>query len=133
MAAVPPWLEAQFGCILRDSAAIQSLLRTQLSATLPSPLISRKADTSAAVQINFELDMDNVQITAWQQWTTYDLFDASLPFVIPIPWGTVIVGAHARLLEAWQATRVDSLRWSVTGVMEIERASLPPFSGGLSA
>lgn len=133
MAALPSWLGSQFGCILRDSAAFQSLLRTQLSGSLPMPAVSRKADTSAPVQLNFELDTDEAGFRAWEQWTTYDLFDGSLPFVIPIPWGTVTAQVHARLLDAWQAQRIDSFRWSINGLMEIDRASLPRFSGGAYA
>lgn len=133
MGVPPTWLAEQFGCILRDSAQVQSLMRTQLSASLPTPVVSRKADTSAPVQVGFELDMDDAEFRAWEQWTTYDLFDASLPFSIWLPWGTAQMQAHARLIDAWQATRIDSFRWTVSGLMEIDRASFPRFSGGAHA
>jgi len=131
MAALPAWNTRVFGCLTRDSVGIESLMRTTVSGSLPAPFSSRKADTSAPVQLSFAIDVDNAGFMAWQQWVTYDLADGALSFTIYLPWGTVQPRVRARLLGDWQAVRVDSFRWQVGGMIEIERWTLPRFSGGV--
>jgi len=133
MGALPAWNPAAFGCLTRDNTIVRSRMRTALTSDMPVPMVSRKADTSAPVEMDFALDVANDGWAAWQQWTTYDLVDASLPFTLFIPWGTVEVQARARLIGGWTAERLDSFRWQINGTFEIERASLPRFSGGASA
>ena len=133
MSALPAWNSAAFGCLLRDAAHFRSLLRTALTADVPVPMVSRKADTSAPVEFSFGLDVDDAGLAAWVQWYEFDLADGSLPFVLPIPWGTVVAQTHARLVGGWTATRIDSFRWSIGATAQIERASLPRFSGGAYA
>jgi len=108
-------------------------MRTAVTSELPVPVVSEKADTSAAVEMTFGLDVNAAGWAAWQQWTTYDLVDGSLPFTVEIPWGTEHPIVSARLNGGWQAERLDSSRWAITGGVEIDRASLPRFSGGASA
>lgn len=133
MGSLPTWNAAAFGCLTRDNCSVRSRMRTALSDSLPVPVVSRKSDTSACVEMDFAIDVPNDGWAAWQQWTTYDLVDGSLPFTIPIPWGTAQPFVTARLLGGWTAARLDSLRWQISGAFEIERATLPRFAGGASA
>lgn len=133
MGAIPAWNVAAFGCLTRDNCAVRSRMRTTLSGSQPVPQVSRTADTSASVEMDFGLDVPNTGWAAWQQWTTYDLVESSLPFTLAIPWGSVQPIVTARLLGAWRAARLDSLRWLISGTLEIDRATLPRFSGGISA
>lgn len=127
--ALPQWNTA-FGCLIRDATTLRSLLRTQLSASLPAPFVSRSADQSAPVELMFMLEMNEAEFRSWQQWFTYDLNEGSLPFAMWMPWGTQQVQVTCRLTADWVARHLDQMRWQVSGVMEIERASLPRFSGG---
>jgi hypothetical protein len=128
--ALPEWNTKAFGCLLRDAVELRSLMRTQISASLPAPLVSRAADASAPVSLRFQIDMSHAEFRSWEQWFTYDLFDGSLPFVMFLPWGTQQPRVRCRLADAWSARRELGDRWSVSGVIEIERESLPRFSGG---
>ena len=127
---LPAWNDQAFGCLLRDATTLRSLMRTQLSASLPAPFVSRAADQSAPVEINFAIEMGAAQFRSWEQWFTYDLHDGSLPFTMFIPWGTQQPQVRCRLTSDWQARGMTAGRWNVSGLMEIERASLPRFSGG---
>lgn len=127
---LPTWNEGQFGCVLRDEAQFQSLLRTQLSASLPAPFLSRKADTAAPVQLTFTIQLSSKQLRAWEQWYAYDLADGSLPFTMFLAWGTTQPHLRCRLIGNWQGQRLSSLQWRISGGIEIERESLPRFSGG---
>lgn len=131
--ALPQWNTRLFGCLTRDATGIRSRTRTATSSSLPSPVVSRKADTSAPVEIAFAIDVDDAGRRAWEQWTTYDLFDSSLPFTMFLPWGTVQPRVRARLLGTWQMTRQASGRWTISGQLEIDRFTLPRFSGGALA
>ena len=128
--AVPQWNPA-FGCVVREAAQLRSLLRTHLSGSLPAPFLSRKGDTSAPVEFDIGLDMDDATFHAWEQWFSYDLFDGALPFTIFLPWGTEQPKVRVRFIAAWQAQRLEGARWSVSATLEIERESLPLFSGGV--
>lgn len=130
---VPQWNSALFGCLIRDEAALRSLMRTVLTSEVPLPMVSRKGDTSAPLELQFGIEVSEAGFRAWQQWTTYDLAEGSLPFDMFLPWGTVEPRVRARLVAPWQAVRFDVERWSISGVMQIERRSLPRFSGGVSA
>lgn len=129
--ALPQWNVAAFGCLIRDEVQLRSLLRTQLSASLPAPFLSRKADMSAPVELDFSAEMTDGEFRAWEQWFTYDLYDGTLPFTMFLPWGPVQPQVRCRLVSAWQAQRLEGARWKVNGVMEIERESLPRWSGGV--
>lgn len=128
--ALPQWNTVAFGCLIREEASVVSLMRTQLSSSLPAPFVSRRADMSAPVELSFGIHVDDAGFRAWEQWTTYDLIDSSLPFTMVLPWGTEQPQVRCRLVEPWHARRLDSLNWNVTGRMQIERESLPRFSGG---
>lgn len=130
---VPVWNYAQFGCLTRDNTAISSRMRTALTEVMPNPPVSRKADTSASLELGFALDVSDAGRRAWEQWVTYDLVDGSLPFSIYLPWGTEQPSVHARLVGEWESTLVPGGRWTITGAMEIERGTLPRFSGGAHA
>lgn len=132
MSTLPAWNDAAFGCLLRDLVQFQSLLRTTLTASLPAPFVSRKADTSAPVQVGFTIELTSRQLQAWLQWFTYDLNDGALPFTMFITWGTVQRQVRCRLVGDWQGQRLDSMRWNISAALEIERESLPRFSGGVS-
>jgi len=108
-------------------------MRTQVSASLPEPFASRKADTSAPVNVSFGIDVTEAGWRAWQQWFTYDLADGALSFYIYLPWGTVTPQVRARLIGQWRAQRDGGGRWQISGVMELERWTLPRFSGGANA
>ena len=128
--ALAQWKSA-FGCLIRDETAFRSLLRTALSGSLPAPFVSRTADVSAPLEVRFALEMGNAAFAAWEQWYVYDLHDGALPFQMFLPWGTAQPSIRARLLGDWSARRTpDALRWMVNGALEIERESLPKFSGG---
>jgi hypothetical protein len=127
------WNAAQFGCLTRDSVQVSSRERTALTANLPVPMVSKKADTSAPVEMTFALDVDAAGFAAWQQWWAYDLNDGALPFLIFIPWGGDQPQVRARLVGEWQAQRIDSLRWQIGATMQIDRDTLPRFSGGAHA
>ena len=128
--STPAWNVQAFGCISRDGAVIRSLLRTVLTASVPMPIITRKGDTQAPLEFQFTLDLSQAQYRAWEQWTTYDLSDGALPFTIDLPWGTEVTTMRARLAQPWAAQLTVDQRWLVSGSMEIERESLPPYSGG---
>jgi hypothetical protein len=132
MATLPAWNYKQFGCIQRD-ATLRSLMRTVLTASLPLPMFSRKGDTAAPVMLAYTLDVDDAGMAAWEQWYAVDLFDGTLPFTMYLPWGLQQPRVRARLMGNWSATRVDLVRWNITGSMEVERESLPRFSGGALA
>lgn len=127
--ALPQWNTKAFGCLIRDATELRSLLRTQLSASLPAPFVSRAADQSAPLSISFGLEMSDAEFKSWQQWVDYDLVDGSLPFTMFLPWGPVQPQVRCRLFD-WNARRLNQERWGVSGAMEIERASLPRWSGG---
>jgi hypothetical protein len=133
MGAPAVWRTDQFGCITRESAKALSMMRTALTETRPAPAVSRKADTSAPVELSFALDVTNAGAAAWQQWWTYDLNDGALPFLIFLPWGTDEVQARARIVGGWNAARIDSTRWKINGTMQIDRDTLPRYSGGAYA
>lgn len=133
MAALPEWNQAQFGCLVRDETTVESVMRTQVSASLPEPFVSRKADTSAPVNLSFAINVSEAGWRSWQQWVTYDLADGSLSFLIYLPWGEQTPQVRARLIGQWVAVRDDGGRWSISGAMEIERWTLPRFSGGAHA
>lgn len=128
--ALPEWNSAAFGCLIRDSNEIRSLMRTQISASLPAPLLSRSADSSAPLAMRFTLEMNEGQFRAWLQWFTYDLFEGSLPFLMSLPWGTQQPQVRCRLIDQWRAQRFNVTLWELTAGLEIERESLPRFSGG---
>jgi hypothetical protein len=133
VATMPTWNVAQFGCLPAESVRIASRRRTELSSGLPVPMVSRKGDTSACVELGFTLEVDDAGRAAWEQWVTYDLFDGSLPFTMAIPWGATQAQIRARLAGDWQARRLAGGRWQIAAAMEIERNSLPRFSGGAYA
>jgi hypothetical protein len=133
MGAPVAWRPDQFGCLLRDGASVQSLLRTALTESRPSPMVSRKADTSAPVELKFALDVTDAGMGAWEQWWAYDLHDGALPFYIFIPWGTGEQRVRARIMGGWNAQRSSSTRWKIDALMQIDRDSLPRFSGGAHA
>ena len=133
MSTLPEWNTQTFGCLIRDDVAIRSLMRTTLTASLPVPVVSRTADTQAPLELDFSIELDGAAFNAWVQWTTYDLNDGALPFTMYLPWGTRQPRVRARLAGAWNARHLDTDRWVVAGVMEIERESLPRFSGGVYA
>jgi hypothetical protein len=133
MSTLPSWDARLFGCLTRDNTNVESVMRTQVSASLPIPWVSRKGDTSAPLQLQFAIDVDDPGFRAWQQWWTYDLADGSLSFTLYLPWGTRQPRVRARLMNAWRAQRLDSARWTIAGVMELERWTLPRFSGGAHA
>lgn len=133
MGALPAWNPAQFGCLIRDASQFRSLMRTAITAGMPVPFVSRKGDTSAPLLFAFGIEVDEAGMAAWTQWYTFDLADGSLPFTLPLPWGAAQIIAHARLLGEWTATHVAHNAWSIAGTMEIDRASLPRFSGGANA
>jgi len=127
------WRPEQFGCLTRDSVRVLSMLRTQLTETRPVPMVSRKGDTSAPLEMQFALDVTNAGARAWEAWWTYDLHDGSLPFLIFIPWGTEQPRVRARIVGQWTGVRLDSFRWRINATMQIDRDSLPRFSGGAHA
>lgn len=127
------WNVAQFGCLIRDSVQVLSLMRTILTTTIPQPNVSRKADTSAPVELNFGIEVDRAGFAAWSQWWTFDLNEGALPFRMFIPWGEGETRIRARIVGPWVATRIDNFRWAVGGTMQIDRDSLPRFSGGANA
>jgi hypothetical protein len=131
--ALPAWNTRLFGCLTRDNTGLRSRARTAISASLPSPVVSRKADTSAPLELTFGFDVDDAGRRAWEQWTTYDLFDCSLPFTMFLPWGVLQPRVRAKLLGDWSMVRDGGGRWTISGTMEIERATLPRFSGGAHA
>ena len=133
MGAPAIWNDAQFGCLTRDSVRVLSLPRTAMTESLPVPMVSRKADTSAPVEMSFALDVTNAGARAFEQWWTYDLHDGALPFWIFIPWGTEQPRVRARIIGPWTAQRIDSFRWKIAATMQIDRDTLPPFSGGAYA
>jgi hypothetical protein len=133
MAAEAVWNEDQFGCLTRDSVRVVSFARTAMTQGLPVPMVSEKADTSAPVEMNFALDVDNAGARAFEAWWTYDLHDGALPFLIYIPWGTEQPRVRARIMGEWQASRLDSFRWKISATMQIDRDTLPRFSGGAHA
>lgn len=133
MSVPPEWNTAQFGCIVRDAASVVSRMRTALTSALPSPMVSRKGDTSAPLEMTFAIDVSETGWRAWQQWVTYDLADGVLPFYLFLPWGVAQPRVRARLMGPYQAQRLDAGRWSVAGALQIERESLPRFSGGALA
>jgi hypothetical protein len=108
-------------------------MRTVVSASLPTPWVSRKGDTSAPLLLQFSIDVDETGWRAWQQWTTYDLADGALSFTMFLPWGTRQPQIRARLIGEWSAQRMLAGRWEIAGVMELERWTLPRFSGGANA
>jgi hypothetical protein len=129
--AIPKWNTRAFGCLIRDQTEVRSLMRTQLSASLPAPFVSRAGDSSAPIDLRFGVEMTTAELRAFEQWFTYDLQDGSLPFTMFLPWGTQQPQVKCRLAEQWVAQRLDAQRWQVSGRMEIERESLPRFSGGV--
>lgn len=133
MATVAAWNTRLFGCMMRDDARARSLLRTVLSGSLPVPFVSRKGDTAAPLELDFSINVDEAGRAAWEQWFTYDLFDGTLPFTFYLPWGTGQPRVRGRLLGAWTAVRQSGGRWSISGTVEVERESLPRFSGGALA
>ena len=133
MGAPAQWNAAQFGCLTRDSVSILSRMRTAITSTLPVPMVSRRADTSAPLELAFTIDVDEAGFAAWQQWWTFDLFDGALPFLIFIPWGEEQPQVRARIMGPWSAERAGSLRWLVSATMCIDRDTLPRFSGGAYA
>lgn len=133
MGALPAWNSAAFGCLIRDASQFVSRMRTAITVGLPVPFVSRKGDTSAPVELAFGIELDEVGFDAWVQWYTYDLADGSLPFTLPLPWGTEQITARACLVAGWSAAHIAAGRWAVSGTMQIERASLPRFSGGAHA
>jgi hypothetical protein len=130
---IPSWNQQQFGCLTRDNTNVESVMRTQVTASLPLPWVSRKGDTSAPLVVRFAIDVDEAGWRAWQQWVTYDLADGVLSFYIYLPWGTVQPRVRARLIDEWRAECQDAGRWLIAGVMELERWTLPRFSGGANA
>jgi len=48
-----------------------------------------------------------------------------------LPWGTAQPSARCRLIGDWTARRVLGDHWNVGGMLEVERESLPRFSGGV--
>lgn len=129
--ALPKWNTKAFGCLIRDEVQLTSLLRTQLSASLPVPFVSRYADASAPVELDFVIDMTNDEFTSWEQWFTYDLNDGALPFTMFLPWGPEQPQVTCRFIANWDAQKAeDQMRWSVSGRVQIERESLPLWSGG---
>lgn len=128
--ALPQWNTNAFGCLLREEAQIVSLMRTVCTDALPAPIVTRTGDVSAPVQMGFGLQLSDAQFRSWSQWTTYDLNDGSLPFTMHIPWGTEQPLVRCRLIQSWVAHRINSQTWNVRGTMEIERESLPLWSGG---
>jgi len=133
MGALPAWNSAAFGCLIRDASRFTSLMRTAITEGLPVPFVSRKGDTSAPVLLGFGIEVNEAGMDAWVQWYTYDLADGSLPFTLPLWWGTSEIIAHARLVGEWVATHVDHNVWSISATAQIDRASLPRFSGGANA
>jgi hypothetical protein len=131
--ALPAWNVAQFGCLTRENTNIESTMRTQVTASLPLPWVSRKGDTSAPLQLSFGIDVTDAGWRAWQQWVTFDLADGVLSFTIYLPWGTANPRVRARLMGEWRAERQDAARWQISGTMELERWTLPRFSGGANA
>ena len=129
---MPSWNTPLFGCLTRDNSSVSSLMRTVVSGSTPVPFVSRKGDTSAPLELTFGINVDDAGFRAWQQWVTYDLNDGALPFTIYLPWGTLQPRVRARLLGEWVAQRFAN-RWVITGVMELERWTLPRFSGGAGA
>lgn len=133
MSELPHWDPAQLGCLTRDNTSVESAMRTAVTASLPLPWVSRKADTSAPLLLSFGIDVTQAGWTAWQQWVAYDLADGVLSFTIYLPWGTANPRVRARLMGEWRAERQDGERWVITGTMELERWTLPRFSGGANA
>lgn len=133
MAALPKWNVAQFGCLTRDNTSVDSLMRNVVSSELPVPAVSRKGDTSAPLVLQFALDVTEAGMRSWQQWVVNDLADGALSFTVFLSWGTQQPRVRARLLGEWKAQRFDSFRWSIAAQMEIERWTLPRFSGGANA
>ena len=133
MGALPAWNSAAFGCLIRDATQFRSMMRTAITDGLPVPFVSRKADTSAPVVMAFGIEVDEAGMAAWLQWYTVDLADGSLPFTLPLPWGTTQIIAHARLSGNWTATQLDTDQWAIHGTAQIDRATLPRYSGGANA
>jgi hypothetical protein len=127
---LPAWNTRAFGCLIRDQTQVRSLMRTQMSASLPAPFVSRSADQAAPLDLAFAIEMSNAEFRAWEQWFTYDLQDGSLPFTMFLPWGTQQPQVRCRLSDTWTAQRIDVSRWQVSGRIELEREFLPRFSGG---
>jgi len=127
--SLPAW---KFGCLPRDSVGVSSLMRTVLTGSLPVPMFSEKGDTQAPLELSFTLDLDEALFGAWQQWVAYDICEGAVPFTIYIPWGTQQPRVRARLLGGWQAKHDEGNRWQVSGTIDIERESLPAFSGGVN-
>ena len=131
MNPLPEWNTKVFGCIDRNAAGLTSLMRTQLSAALPAPFVSKKADQSAPVELAFSILLNDDNFKSWIQWVTYDLNDGSLPFTMFLNWGTVQPRVRCLLMEAWTAQRLNSWNWTVSGRLQIDRSNLPAFSGGV--
>jgi len=128
--ALPQWNTSAFGCLLREGTQFLSLMRTVCTDALPAPIVTRTGDVSAPVQLTFGIRLTDAQFRAWSQWVTYDLNDGSLPFTMYVPWGTEQILVRCRLIESWAAGRMNSHTWQVRGAMELERESLPLWSGG---
>lgn len=131
--AIPAWDSQLFGCLTRDNTNVESVMRTVTSASLPLPWVSRKGDTSAPLVVSFAVDMSDAGFRAFQQWFTYDLADGVLSFTLYLPWGLLQPQVRARLTSEWRAERQDAGRWLLSGTMELERWTLPRFSGGANA
>lgn len=133
MTPLPEWNVKLFGCIDRDASGLTSMMRTQISSALPAPFVSKKADTSAPVELAFTIHLSDNNFRSWLQWVTYDLNEGSLPFTMFLNWGTVQPRVRCLLMDSWQAQRLNSMNWTVNGRLQIDRANLPPFSGGVIA
>lgn len=127
---LPQWKAREFGCVLRDSYSIDSLMRTQVSASMPAPFVSRSADASAPIVLRFSIDLDKAGLAVWEQWYTFDLHEGTLPFTMFLPWGDAQPQVRCRLLNAWRGQRMNSVRWMISGHLQIEREGLPAWSGG---
>lgn len=128
--ALPQWNTNAFGCLLPEGTEFLSLMRTVCTDALPAPIVTRTGDVSAPVQFSFAIQLSDGEFRAWVQWVTYDINDGALPFTMYVPWGPDQVMVRCRLIESWVASRMNSQTWTVRGAMELERESLPLWSGG---
>jgi len=60
--ALPQWNTKVFGCLIRDEVELRSLLRTQLSASLPAPFVSRSSDASAPIEVRYAIDVSDAGV-----------------------------------------------------------------------
>jgi len=121
--ATQHWNPQALGCIERDSFAVHPINRTLVTADLV-PRRSKTSDVRAPINAKFLVIQTSAQHSAFVQWHKFDLGCGALPFSIVLWLWNHHREVRARLHGPWQANRINSLNYQLTGTMEIERESL---------